>query len=313
LRVAVIIPAKNEEANIERCLISIQRDAGNSAFASVSIFVIDNGSTDSTPHIATRGGAMVVSRPGISIGAVRNQALDLDPDADVYAFIDADCEATDGWLSAGIRLLNAPSVGAVGGYLRLPSEANWVQAGWALPRKEVTKAVEALPTGSLFVDGRLFRRLGGFNSEVVAGEDTELSRRIVKSGLSLLLSPAVSVIHHGYPATIRDFLVRQFWQSSDYLQTLKSRADITFFGVNAFLLFLLLVIIGALTSEVMWIYLGLAGSVLIALALAGYRYLTSACDRSIGLFCKVVVINYLYLLGRAAGLVRSYWRTMKRN
>jgi glycosyltransferase involved in cell wall biosynthesis len=67
--VSLIIIARNEEANIGRCLRSVD-------FAD-EIVVVDNDSTDKTAEIATRFGAGVISAPDWrGFGRQKNRALD---------------------------------------------------------------------------------------------------------------------------------------------------------------------------------------------------------------------------------------------
>lgn len=56
-KVAIVIPALNEEAAIRQLLEEMPRD-----FAQW-IIVVDNGSTDATASVAQHGGAMVASEP----------------------------------------------------------------------------------------------------------------------------------------------------------------------------------------------------------------------------------------------------------
>lgn len=58
--VAVIIPARNEEANIERCVRS---------FPGLRVIVVDDASTDRTAELARAAGAEVVSAPALLKGA----------------------------------------------------------------------------------------------------------------------------------------------------------------------------------------------------------------------------------------------------
>ncbi len=55
--IALIIPALNEEAALEKLLLELPKQMVD------YVLVVDNGSTDSTPQVATKAGAQVVSEP----------------------------------------------------------------------------------------------------------------------------------------------------------------------------------------------------------------------------------------------------------
>lgn len=89
MRVAVVIPALNEEASLGLVLDALPRDRV------AAVFVCDNGSTDRTAEVARAHGATVVSEPRRGYGSAclaglaACRALAGGP-PDVVAFIDAD-------------------------------------------------------------------------------------------------------------------------------------------------------------------------------------------------------------------------------
>lgn len=90
MRVAVVIPALNEERSVARVVSEIPR-AGD-GFAVSEIVVVDNGSSDATAEAARGAGARVVSEPRRGYGRAclaGIAALDGAP-PDVVVFLDAD-------------------------------------------------------------------------------------------------------------------------------------------------------------------------------------------------------------------------------
>ena len=83
-RLAVIIPALNEEQSIGRVIEAIPRHLAP------DIVVVDNGSTDGTAEVARAHGARVVSEPHRGYGAACLAGLAALRDADIIAFLDAD-------------------------------------------------------------------------------------------------------------------------------------------------------------------------------------------------------------------------------
>ncbi|MDR2610653.1 MAG: bifunctional glycosyltransferase family 2 protein/CDP-glycerol:glycerophosphate glycerophosphotransferase [Clostridiales Family XIII bacterium] len=90
-RVSVIIPVYNNEAYLQECLDSVY----NQTFDDYEIIIIDDGSTDSTPHIIERNiasaGRNLLSfrQPNTGAGAARNRGINM-ASGEYLFFLDAD-------------------------------------------------------------------------------------------------------------------------------------------------------------------------------------------------------------------------------
>lgn len=85
MKLSIIIPCKNEEANLPKLFASIQKQT----FTDYEIIVADAASTDRTAEIATAAGARVI--PGGMPGPGRNKGA-AQAKGDVFLFLDADVE-----------------------------------------------------------------------------------------------------------------------------------------------------------------------------------------------------------------------------
>jgi len=83
-RVALIIPALNEEQALPGVLAAVDRELVE------RIVVADNGSTDATASVARAAGAEVVHEPRRGYGSACLKAIAAVPEADLLVFVDAD-------------------------------------------------------------------------------------------------------------------------------------------------------------------------------------------------------------------------------
>ena len=82
-RIAVIIPALNEEAAIGQVLAAIPPWVDE-------VVVVDNGSTDATPEVAREMGARVVREPQRGYGAACLAGIEALTSTDLVVFLDGD-------------------------------------------------------------------------------------------------------------------------------------------------------------------------------------------------------------------------------
>ena len=100
--VSVIIPARDEERSIGRCVSSLL----GQDHAPLEVIVVDDGSTDRTAAIAGEAGATVVTAPPLPDGWTgKPHACAIGADAasgDWLLFVDADTVAEPGLISASV-------------------------------------------------------------------------------------------------------------------------------------------------------------------------------------------------------------------
>ncbi len=83
-RIAIIIPALNEEQAIARVIEAIPKSL------EADVIVVDNGSTDRTVELARQGGARVITEPHRGYGAACLAGIAALRQPEVVAFLDAD-------------------------------------------------------------------------------------------------------------------------------------------------------------------------------------------------------------------------------
>lgn len=113
LDVSVVIPARNEELEIGRCLAAANHALTECGVAG-EIIVVDDGSDDRTADIAREAGANVVSVELHNIGAVRNAGA-AAATGEVIVFVDADTQLPGETLQAALDAIRNGAVGGGGG------------------------------------------------------------------------------------------------------------------------------------------------------------------------------------------------------
>src|SRR2546421_2118789 len=180
MKISIIIPAFNEERLIGATLESVQ-EAGK-AFTergwSVELIVCDNNSTDRTADLARAAGARVVFEPQNQIARARNCGATAAT-GDWLVFIDADSRPSRGLFGQVADQIAGGRCVAGGSTMKLDRE--YRLAGWAIRFWNRLSRWKRWAAGSfIFCEADAFREIGGFNLELFASEEIDLSKRLVK-------------------------------------------------------------------------------------------------------------------------------------
>ncbi len=210
---SVIIPVRNEERNIAKCLASLQRMPCGPEF--FEVIVVDNGSTDRTREVASTFqkslSLIILERPNVYISAVRNTGAAV-AQGRYLAFLDSDCEVHPDWLGEASRAVVEGRTGVFGSFYLIPDGSSWVARHWYDERdKKAYGEISYLPSGNLFVSHELFRELGGFDESIQTNEDYEFCQRVRAAGFPITCIPALGVIHWGTPQSLAEFFRKNRW------------------------------------------------------------------------------------------------------
>lgn len=189
---SVIVPTYNEEERLERCLDSIR----SQSFAPDEIIVADGGSTDSTLDVARGWADSVVVEPKRTIAAGRQAGADA-ASGRWLVFADADTYYPQDWLLDLLRPFSRADVACTHGKVLLDG-ANRMEhflADRVAPKFFKTALELGYPTGAgsnLAMRADVFRRIGGFNTDLVTAEDVDLQRRALPYGRNVYVQDAVA-------------------------------------------------------------------------------------------------------------------------
>ena len=182
MHLSIVIPAFNEELLILDCLNSIRESVNVNAKPSFTheVIVVDNNSTDKTAQLARQAGAKVVFEPVNQIGRARNTGA-AAATGDWLLFVDADSLLNPGMVADILRMIESEKYVGCGSVMHMPELPWWGTATiWLWTVLSVTFR---WASGALVVcRSDAFRDVGGFNQEMFAADEIDLSKLLKKWG-----------------------------------------------------------------------------------------------------------------------------------
>lgn len=215
--VSVIIPNRNGEATVGKCLTAAFR----SRYKPFEVIVVDDGSEDGSVEIIKRFPCRLIQLEKHSGAARARNVGAQESRGDIFFFTDADCLMQEDTLSAAVRALAEEGAGAVvgGSYTRIPHDKVFFSIFQSVfINYSETKRPENpdyIATHAMMIDAGLFRRQGGFDERFLPIlEDVEFSHRLRKAGVRLVMRPEVLVQHIFNFSMLRS--LRNAWRKSTY-------------------------------------------------------------------------------------------------
>ncbi|MDD5530168.1 MAG: glycosyltransferase family 2 protein [bacterium] len=221
LFISIIIPCRNEEKYIGKCLDSIIKSDFPSK--SLEILVVDGCSTDKTrevikefaskyPNIKLLDNPQKITPVALNIG-IKNSRGDVIVRMDAHNIYEKD------YISKCVKYLEEYKVDNVGGiWVMLPGKDTFLAKSIALAVSHLfgvgnayykiglkePKYVDTVPFGCYRRD--VFDRIGFFDEELIRNQDDEFNLRLIKAGGKILLVP--DIVSYCYA---RDSL-RKLWK-----------------------------------------------------------------------------------------------------
>jgi GT2 family glycosyltransferase len=198
--VSVVIPHLNQHEAALRCLASVK--AQDYPAERVEIILADNGSKGGLERIAqAHPDVRIVREMEPGPGMARNAGVAV-AGGEILAFVDADCRAHPGWLSAAVDALESPgATGVVGGDVRIdladPAHMTGMEAYesvFAYRQKMYIAKMNFSGTGNLAMRRTVFDAVGPFAGIRVA-EDRDWGRRAIARGYKTRYVPGMIVYH----------------------------------------------------------------------------------------------------------------------
>ncbi len=194
-KVAVLIPAYNEEKVIERTV----RAALNSNYPNLRVIVIDDGSKDRTLEVARNafkeeaaaGKVLILGKRNSGKAEALNYGIEHIGDAELFVGIDADTIIAPDAISRLVPHFINPKVGAIAGNAKVGNRVNlwtrWQALEYITSQNFERRALDVLGAVSV-VPGAIgawrvsaVREAGGYHIDTVA-EDADLTMALLRRG-----------------------------------------------------------------------------------------------------------------------------------
>ncbi len=238
-RVAVLIPAYNEEKVIVRTIRSVMM----SNYKNLHIIVIDDGSTDKTYEVARSayradiesGRLMVLTKPNAGKAEALNFALQ-HFDEEIYVGIDADTVIAHDAITRLVPLFANPKIGAVAGNAKVGNRVNlwtrWQALEYITSQNFERRALDLFDVVPV-VPGAIgawrtapVKAGDGYHSNTVA-EDADLTMNLLEQGYSVIYEDQALAFTEA-PVTADGLIRQRFRWSFGILQAVwKHRGAIT--------------------------------------------------------------------------------------
>jgi glycosyltransferase involved in cell wall biosynthesis len=207
--ISIVIPTKNNEALIDKCMKSISElDYPKDR---IEVIISDGKSTDKTREIAERYGAKVIIDDGNSICSARNIAFAIAK-GEYVAMCDADCVVDKNWLKNCVKYFDDPKVGGIGGANLIPEDETpfgkavgllFAYAPYiikAAHTRVLKKVIESRSHGSNAIYRMdVLKKVTPVDETLIGGEDVIMNDEIIDLGYILLYVPDVLVYHYRRP------------------------------------------------------------------------------------------------------------------
>ncbi|MCX7862585.1 MAG: glycosyltransferase family 2 protein [Bacteroidales bacterium] len=328
-KVAIVIPCRNEEQYISKCLHSLVNQTY--PLHLLKIIVVDGQSTDNTKMIVSEWSKkyseiILLENIHKTTPYALNIGIQNAKDCDLIMILGAHAELDTTYIQFAVEIMkNNPAISCVGGVLKSISEnhtTDVISKAMSSPFG-VGNAYFRTGLSEGFVDtvafglyrSEVFNYVGLFDEELVRNQDDEFNYRILKKGFKIFLSRKLAATY--YVRTSFKNLFRQFYQYGYWkVYVNKKHRTITtlrqlvpfLFVMYLFFLFIALVVF---SSTFIFLLIPLLIYIIVAISVS-FQYYSNILN-NVQLVWAFFVLHISYGLGYAKGILDFYVLSKKMN
>src|SRR5664280_1009382 len=204
--VTVVVPTKNSEQHLNKCLASIR----NQTYPNIELIVVDNHSSDATNQIALRyADKVLIAGPErsaqVNVGArsaTGEFVYRVDSDFVLDLNVVTECMDLVSQGADAVVVHNSPDETV--GFLS------------KVRRFEVDMyKYDLIHSSARFVRLSTYLLIGGLDEDLTAGEDYDFQNRLTQSGAKIAFADA-EAIHLGEPKSLWALLKKYFWYGGEF-------------------------------------------------------------------------------------------------
>jgi succinoglycan biosynthesis protein ExoA len=219
--VTLIVAMRNEEQHVTRCVQSLLGQ--DYPEDKLEVLFMDGRSTDRTREIV---GELIANRPGFHLvdnpGTIQSIAWNLGIErarGDLVGIVSGHSELAPDYVSHCVETLVRTGADLVGGPARAESEtlvgeaiALAMSTPFGVGGAQFRYATAESEVDTVFMGvckRELYKRIGGFDVEMVRNQDDELSYRLLEQGGRIVCNPAIRSVYRNR-ATLRSLWKQYF-------------------------------------------------------------------------------------------------------
>jgi glycosyltransferase involved in cell wall biosynthesis len=203
-RVAVVVPAADEQERIDACLSSITRArrrllASDLQVDRVDVIVVLDGCQDDTPAIVARHPVHAIASTARRVGAARQRGAlraiaTLAPAERLWlANTDADSTVPTDWLTRMVAIANTGIEVVLGTALPGTELPRALRAAW-LAKHQLIEGHPHVHGANFGIRADTYLALGGWRAHLACDEDIDLARRACDADARIVRSATIPVI-----------------------------------------------------------------------------------------------------------------------
>lgn len=201
--VSVLIPTLNSGKTLEKCLDSTI----NQTYKNIEIILIDGGSDDSTIAIANNYNCKIFILKGEERSKSLNFGFNKSGGKYIYR-LDSDCLPSSSLIEEAVYKCEIEKYDAVAIFWSPDPSISF----WSKVRKleKGCYKYDLTYNGVKFLNRPIYKNVGGFNENLVAGEDYDFNDKVKLTGCKIGIAESEE-LHIGEPKTLKDIAQKQFY------------------------------------------------------------------------------------------------------